>query len=82
VDAAAAVADAHRDGFPRRRDSFPHALLIHGPRGIGKHALALGLAQGLLCETPRAEWDGVRNVCRDAITRSRDSIPISCGSSS
>jgi DNA polymerase-3 subunit delta' len=36
-----------------RRDTFPHALLIVGPRGIGKHALALNLAQGLLCESPR-----------------------------
>ena len=38
-----------------RRASWPHALLIHGPRGIGKHAFALNLAQGLLCETPRAD---------------------------
>jgi DNA polymerase-3 subunit delta' len=45
-----------------RRATFPHALLIHGPRGIGKHALALGLAQGLLCETPRADGLGC-GVC-------------------
>jgi len=45
-----------------RRASFPHALLIHGPRGIGKHALALGLGQGLLCETPRADGLGC-GVC-------------------
>ena len=45
-----------------RRASFPHALLIHGPRGIGKHALALGLAQGLLCELPRADSLGC-GVC-------------------
>jgi DNA polymerase-3 subunit delta' len=36
-----------------RRDTFPHALLITGQRGIGKHALSLGLAQGLLCEAPQ-----------------------------
>ncbi|MEO8676568.1 MAG: DNA polymerase III subunit delta', partial [Casimicrobiaceae bacterium] len=41
-----------------KRETFPHALLIHGPRGLGKHALALGLAQGLLCETPRADGLG------------------------
>ena len=36
------------------RASFPPALLVHGPRGIGKHALALHLAQGLLCEASLA----------------------------
>jgi DNA polymerase-3 subunit delta' len=44
---------AAASGLLGRREAFPHALLIHGPRGIGKHALALNLAQGLLCESPR-----------------------------
>ncbi len=38
-----------------RRETLAHALLIHGPRGIGKHAFALGIAQALLCETPRPD---------------------------
>jgi DNA polymerase-3 subunit delta' len=38
-----------------RRATWPHALLVHGPRGIGKHALALHFAQALLCETPRED---------------------------
>jgi len=38
-----------------RRAAWPHALLIYGAQGIGKHALALNFAQALLCETPLAE---------------------------
>jgi len=36
------------------RARWPHALLLTGSRGIGKRALALEFARGLLCETPRA----------------------------
>lgn len=34
------------------RARLPHALLIHGNPGIGKHALATLFAQSLLCQTP------------------------------
>ncbi|PWK37209.1 DNA polymerase III subunit delta' [Cupriavidus plantarum] len=37
------------------RDRLPHALLLHGQQGIGKRDIALHFAQGLLCETPRAD---------------------------
>ena len=52
-----------------QRDTLAHALLIHGPRGIGKHAFALGLAQALLCETPRPDGlgCGVCSGCRYAM---------------
>lgn len=34
------------------RERFPHAVLLHGPQGIGKTLFAESLAQSLLCETP------------------------------
>jgi len=36
------------------RDRLPHALLLHGPRGIGKRAFAVEFAHALLCQTPTA----------------------------
>lgn len=42
-------------GLARNRADVPHALLFYGPRGIGKHALALNLARALLCESPRGD---------------------------
>lgn len=49
-----------------KRERMPHALLIHGPRGVGKLAVAEHLAQSLLCETaeeprkPCGECDACR----------------------
>ena len=34
------------------RERLPHALLLHGGRGIGKRQLMLAFAQLLLCESP------------------------------
>lgn len=38
-----------------QKDRLSHALLIKGPRGIGKQEFGMALAQGLLCETPAPE---------------------------
>ena len=37
------------------RARLPHAILFHGPEGIGKSAFAEAFAQALLCETPSAD---------------------------
>lgn len=49
-----------------RCERLPHALLIAGPAGIGKRALAEHLAMSLLCETPAngAEPCGTCSACR------------------
>jgi DNA polymerase-3 subunit delta' len=38
-----------------RRAQLPHALLLTGPAGIGKRALAHALARSLVCEAPAAD---------------------------
>ena len=71
--------DAARAALAQRA-TWPHALLVHGPRGIGKHALALNLAQALLCEAPRADGLACDECagCRYAIAGQHQ---ISCVSS-
>lgn len=45
--------------------SLAHALLVRGPKGIGKQAFGLALAQALLCEKPGAGGSacGTCNSC-------------------
>ena len=38
-----------------RRGQLPHALLMHGPQGIGKLAYAEAIAHALLCESPGSD---------------------------
>jgi DNA polymerase-3 subunit delta' len=42
-------------GLIADRARLPHALLLHGPAGLGKRHLALALAKWLLCEAPAAD---------------------------
>jgi DNA polymerase-3 subunit delta' len=37
------------------RGRMPHAILLHGPLGVGKKVFAQALAKSMLCETPTAE---------------------------
>ena len=48
----------HREalaGLLAGRERLPHALLVHGPAGIGKVDFARALAAAMLCEAPRAD---------------------------
>ncbi|HEV3008860.1 MAG TPA: DNA polymerase III subunit delta' [Burkholderiales bacterium] len=51
------------DSLARRVERLPHALLVHGPRGIGKLALAQRAAQLLLCEGKKKPCDAC-DACR------------------
>lgn len=46
------------------RDRLAHAYLFFGPEGVGKEAMALALAQAILCEKERASACGECSSCR------------------
>ena len=52
------------DSLARRVERLPHALLLLGPRGIGKLALAERVSQLLLCEGAGQKPCGVCDACR------------------
>jgi DNA polymerase-3 subunit delta' len=43
---------------------FPHALLVHGPEGMGQNALLLDLVDILLCESPDRKPCGACPGCK------------------
>ncbi len=49
----------------RRAETFPHALLLVGPVGVGKRTLAAAVARMLVCEQPTAAGScGECRACR------------------
>jgi DNA polymerase-3 subunit delta' len=52
------------DSLARRAERLPHALLLYGPRGIGKLALAERAAQLFLCEGTGKRPCDACNACR------------------
>ncbi len=62
--AASELLPWHKDAWQRLQSSWsdhrwPHALLLHGPAGVGKRSLALRIASALLCEGN----EGQLNAC-------------------
>jgi DNA polymerase III subunit delta' len=47
--------DAAWQQLQQLRRQLPHALLFHGPEGVGKTAFAERFAQSLLCQSPAAD---------------------------
>jgi DNA polymerase-3 subunit delta' len=43
--------EPHLEALRGRLEALPHAILLHGPKGIGKRALADRIAQLILCES-------------------------------
>ena len=53
------------------RSTWPHALLLDGPRGLGKRILAINLARALLCESPADGRILLRRMCQLPLRRRR-----------
>jgi DNA polymerase-3 subunit delta' len=54
--------------------ALPHALLLRGPRGVGKLVFARALSQALLCEAP-PPGDGACGACSACMWFEQDAHP-------
>ncbi|HEX6154909.1 MAG TPA: DNA polymerase III subunit delta', partial [Burkholderiales bacterium] len=52
------------DSLVARSARLPHALLVYGPRGVGKLALAESISQTMLCENSGKKPCGTCDGCR------------------
>jgi DNA polymerase-3 subunit delta' len=52
------------DSLAKRVERLPHALLVYGPRGVGKLALAERISQFLLCESTAKKPCDACDACR------------------
>lgn len=70
--------DAAWDALRRLEARGVHAILLHGPSGIGKTRLALDFAQTLLCESPDAHGGacGACHGCTLAISGNHPDLRI------
>jgi len=57
------------------RERMPHAYIFHGPSGVGKESLAVGLAELLLCESPRTVASVEETIC----AQETDGFRAGCG---
>ncbi|MFO0643123.1 MAG: DNA polymerase III subunit delta' [Polyangiaceae bacterium] len=55
-----------------------HAYLFEGPDGVGKETCAFGLAQALVCSSPRPSGDacGACSACERAVPRGEAGLPV------
>ena len=51
-----------RTQFFKLSQRLPHAILIHGEAGIGKHLLAMEIVAALICDSPDTQ-SGVLLAC-------------------
>jgi DNA polymerase-3 subunit delta' len=54
--------DPARQQFRRLSENLPHALLIHGERGVGKSTLAMEIVASLLCDSS-GQGESVQQAC-------------------